>query len=345
MKKLYLLPQDGQYYKANLHCHSTVSDGRLTPEQLRDAYRAEGYSILAITDHEVGVDHSDLNLPDFLMLTGYEISVNPVGTDYVREKVCHINLISSRPDYTKQVCYDPTHFNDYLRKSLRPEDIPEETYTRSYSPECVNEIVRQAHDKGYLCSYNHPTWSMESFAEYGQYKGFDMMEMVNNTSTVVGYDECNSHAYDEMLRAGRRLSCTCTDDNHDAFPLGDPKNDSFGGYIWLNALALDYDSVIESLRYGDFYASAGGPTISELSFDGQKVRLVCSGAREIRRISNLRSGMLSFRPGEGELLTEIESGLTDEESYFRFQLVGPDGKCSFTRAYYPDEMEQAFKKL
>ena len=31
-----LLPEAGHFYKANLHCHSTMSDGKLTPEQLRE---------------------------------------------------------------------------------------------------------------------------------------------------------------------------------------------------------------------------------------------------------------------------------------------------------------------
>ena len=53
-------------YKANLHSHSTMSDGRLTPQQLKDAYKARGYSILAITDHDYPVDHSDLSEKDFL---------------------------------------------------------------------------------------------------------------------------------------------------------------------------------------------------------------------------------------------------------------------------------------
>ena len=38
-------------YKANLHSHSTLSDGCLTPEEMAAAYREQGYSILAITDH------------------------------------------------------------------------------------------------------------------------------------------------------------------------------------------------------------------------------------------------------------------------------------------------------
>ena len=33
-----LLPRDRQFYKANLHCHSTVSDGKFTPEELKKQY-------------------------------------------------------------------------------------------------------------------------------------------------------------------------------------------------------------------------------------------------------------------------------------------------------------------
>lgn len=41
----------GRQYKANLHTHSTESDGRLSPAQVIDEYRARGYKALALTDH------------------------------------------------------------------------------------------------------------------------------------------------------------------------------------------------------------------------------------------------------------------------------------------------------
>ena len=37
MKK-YLLPEGGNFYKANLHCHSNVSDGALSPAELKKIY-------------------------------------------------------------------------------------------------------------------------------------------------------------------------------------------------------------------------------------------------------------------------------------------------------------------
>lgn len=40
-------------YKANLHTHTTQSDGHLTPTAVIDEYRSRGYSILALTDHNL----------------------------------------------------------------------------------------------------------------------------------------------------------------------------------------------------------------------------------------------------------------------------------------------------
>ncbi|MCC5946996.1 MAG: hypothetical protein JJT89_00955 [Nitriliruptoraceae bacterium] len=39
-------------FKANLHAHTTCSDGSLSPAEVIDAYAARGYDVLAITDHD-----------------------------------------------------------------------------------------------------------------------------------------------------------------------------------------------------------------------------------------------------------------------------------------------------
>ena len=75
MKK-HLLPEVGSFYKANLHCHSTLSDGRMTPQELKEHYKGMGYSVLAITDHDILVPHPELNDEHFLTLNGYEMEVN-----------------------------------------------------------------------------------------------------------------------------------------------------------------------------------------------------------------------------------------------------------------------------
>ena len=68
---------------ADLHCHSVVSDGTLTPEQLAQRAHANGVELWALTDHdEVGGQHRALaaaRAQGMKYLTGTEISVTFAG--------------------------------------------------------------------------------------------------------------------------------------------------------------------------------------------------------------------------------------------------------------------------
>lgn len=62
----------------DLHCHTNLSDGNLTPQELVDQARASGIRVLAITDHNY-FDESIFNSlreqnPDIQFITGAEIS-------------------------------------------------------------------------------------------------------------------------------------------------------------------------------------------------------------------------------------------------------------------------------
>lgn len=68
---------------ADLHCHSTVSDGTLTPEELAARASANGVELWALTDHdEIGGQHraaAAAKAHGMHYLTGTEISVTFVG--------------------------------------------------------------------------------------------------------------------------------------------------------------------------------------------------------------------------------------------------------------------------
>ena len=51
MKDYQGFKNNGNWYKGNLHTHTTLSDGRATPEETFALYKAEGYSFMALTDH------------------------------------------------------------------------------------------------------------------------------------------------------------------------------------------------------------------------------------------------------------------------------------------------------
>ena len=65
MKK-YILPSNVNWYRANMHCHSNISDGSFTPDKIKKVYKEKGYSIVAFTDHDILLDHSYLNDDSFL---------------------------------------------------------------------------------------------------------------------------------------------------------------------------------------------------------------------------------------------------------------------------------------
>ena len=75
MKK-YILPENVNWYRANMHCHTTVSDGYYSPEQIKEKYKEMGYSIVAYTDHELIKDQSHLTDDEFLAITSSEFSIN-----------------------------------------------------------------------------------------------------------------------------------------------------------------------------------------------------------------------------------------------------------------------------
>jgi hypothetical protein len=60
-------------YKANLHTHSTKSDGLETPEKVISLYKERGYSILAITDHYYVTFPSVCKKDKMLLIPGAEL--------------------------------------------------------------------------------------------------------------------------------------------------------------------------------------------------------------------------------------------------------------------------------
>ncbi|HXF82608.1 MAG TPA: hypothetical protein VNN19_07640, partial [bacterium] len=70
----YAVP--GDYRKAQLHCHTTASDGRLSPPELLRRYKDAGYAFVVITDHNRVTRCDALNDDRFLALPGAEDTVS-----------------------------------------------------------------------------------------------------------------------------------------------------------------------------------------------------------------------------------------------------------------------------
>ena len=330
------IAKDQPQYKANLHCHSVHSDGKLTPAELKAAYKDHGYSILAITDHEVPHDYSDMTEKDFLMLTGYEAYIRTPDHNVFSPEI-HIGLLSKQPHNLKYINYDPK-LCKYLteEEQAKLEKVGTEG-TRTYSVEYINSFVKTATENGYLCSYNHPAWSLEPYETISQYRGFFSMEMYNHSSNLINCMEYNAQLYNRLLREGKKLYVHSADDNHNKSPFDSPECDSFGGFTMILSRELTYPSVIEALEKGDFYSSMG-PIIRELTFDGNHVHIETSPAKQITMLM----GGKGTRRALGTLsepVTCADFEIPSYPSHIRLNVVDFEGKCADTRAFFRDELE------
>lgn len=338
MSVKYLISSQKKQYKANLHCHSTLSDGRLTPTELKNAYRKNGYSVLAITDHCVPHDHSALTEKDFLMFTGYEAHIRADEKFNAYASEIHMNLLAKESGNTTIIGYDP-RFSKFMPveeyERLRHAGP---TRPREYTVEYINEFMAAARESGYIVSYNHPWWSLEDEERIMSYTGIDSLEIDNSGSELSSGLEHAELLYDRMLRRGMRIGCHSADDNHNVLPFGDPKCDSFHSYTMILADRLDYKSVADALENKEYYASAG-PRIYELCVtDGERVSVRCSPASKI--ILNVGSkAPKSIICPDGETVCEAEFPLDAFARYVRITVQDEKGKKAVSRGFFPDKFK------
>ncbi len=307
-----LLPAGLRAYKANLHCHSTFSDGHLTVEQLKQGYQQAGYSIIAFSDHDHFYPHNALTDANFLALNAFEadISENSEPSGHIR-RCYHL------------CCFAKTDGEDYK------EILPTPDYQ---DKDAINAYIRELNARGFLVQYNHPNWSLQQAEDLRNIHGLWGMEIFNFSATIDGIDGNQGFMYDVLLRDGNRLFCTATDDNHNHYPFGHEQCDSFGGFTVILAERLDYPSVIDALERGNFYASEG-PQIHALYVEDGKIHVSCSPARHIRFTTDGRSAK-SINAVGNAFVNGGSFELQNEYAYVRVQITGPDGTMAHSNAYW-----------
>ena len=334
----YLLPETGSFFKANLHCHTTISDGRMTPEQVKDLYKRHGYSVVAFTDHNMQVEHPELKDEDFIPLVGVEYNVNQPGYPGKQYKTAHFCLISLEENAPFQPCFSEEYINKkYAQNALLAKFDPDAPrYVREYNPECVNYMMKAAREAGYFVTYNHPSWSRENYAEYMAYEGMNAMEIANYSCLSMGYNDYNDRVYDDMLRGGKRIFCIATDDNHDKYPEGDPMNDSCGAWTVIKAEKLEYRALTRALEQGHFYASMG-PEIRELWYEDGVLHVGCSEVVRVNIIYGIRAAQCALPEGD-RLVTSADFKLRDEFDWVRVDVIDAQGRHANSSAFFFDEL-------
>lgn len=312
MAKQYLLPNEGTYFKANLHAHTTYSDGKLTPQQMKTLYKNNGYQILAYTDHNVLNYFNELDEENFLVLCGYEVDAYTNKSYGGFEKTCHLNAIARNPK--KAILVN------------KPE----------YNVDAINETINILNENDFIVNYNHPSWSAEESKDYLNLKGLTAMEIINYGCEVESNDGDSRSHYDIMLKHGMKLFCIATDDNHNKEVIDtNSKSDSCGGYTMIKAPSLTYSNIIKAIDNGEFYCSTG-VLIYNYYIEDNKICIDCSPSSGVYIKTN-NIGVGFYKTSNNDDITHAEfdlSLLRGTEKYIRCEISNTQRQMAFTNPYY-----------
>ncbi len=165
------------YFKVALHLHSTVSDGRLSPDEIVSLYRRGGFDAIAITDH--WKFQGERNFDDFLVLSGCEYNVGG------RRKAMHLVGLGMKSE--------PKLDRDASKQ----------------------EIIDAIHSASGIAVLAHPAWSLNSLEEAKALQGIDATEIYNSVSecgeSLRAYSD---HFVDLCARNNLHFGILATDDAH-----------------------------------------------------------------------------------------------------------------------------------
>ena len=214
---MFFYDDEGIWLKGNVHTHTTLSDGKNTPEDTVKMYQKLGYDFLAITDHFVF--HNEDEILGMPIISGVEYNLSQ-KTGPVRSRVHIVGIGMERdPQVPNDIWYD-------VQKS-------------------IDAII----ESGGIAIFGHPAWSLNSAEDILKYNGVSGIEIHNTLSGKNGKDRAYSgYHIDTTLMRNRNFHLYATDDLH---------NNEIGAFIMVKAKSKSSKDILSAIRKGKFYASTG----------------------------------------------------------------------------------------
>lgn len=239
--------QQYTYYKAQLHCHSTNSDGAISPQTVAKEYKARGYEIVCLTDHNYMTPDSTYAIPGLLTISSEEITFDRHMNGWFLNHTVNAT--------TPQAAIDSVKAQGGLIQFNHPVNSPSSSF-----PFPINEDYR---------------YSYQQFNALNN--GLNMIEVHNASTDMVGA-KFKMSIWDSLLMQNRKIWGTATDDMHKLKMYGIKTIDV--GWIMVLLNTLCRDSVKAAMERGDFYGS-NGITISNYTVNGNTISVSSPNAKKI----------------------------------------------------------------
>ena len=283
---MILFDQSMRMLKGNTHTHTTMSDGKLTPEEAARQYRQHGYDFIVQTDHW---KHAPERVQDgLLVLQGTEFDVYSDN-----QPTAHIVAVG----VTEEI----------LEKGLSKQSD-------------AQDVVDAINENGGAAILAHPAWSMNTPQFMASLKGIIGAEIYNTCSgTPWNAERADSSSLLDVTSAqGTLLPLVAADDSH--FYNGEQCR----SYIMLQADSCDSASILAALKSGRFYASQG-PRFEYVEVTDDRLIIRCSPVERITFYSNLPWVTGRNRICSGIQEAEYVFEKQRVESYVRCEIVDAAG--------------------
>ena len=304
-----LLPpfdQAQQFFRGNLHGHSTHSDGVTSAAAVVEAYASLGYDFTCLSDHlwkktwfsaDTVLDTADLMRDDFITIPSAELHC--LGKKYDQDGLWHIVA-------------------NGLPLDFKPAD----------DDETGPQLVQRAIDAGAYVTIAHPEWYSMTTDEAASIAHAHGVEVYNHSCAVSSNRGSGIAVADQLLNEGHRISFTATDDSH-----FQPR-DHGGGWVMVAADDLTPDALVTALKQGRHYSSTG-PVINYLAYEDGTLIVDCSAAEAIMVSAQ---GHLALNQ-TGPNLTYAEFDLSGlKTSYFRVTILDRAGGMAWSNPYFLDDL-------
>lgn len=214
---MYIDNNGQKYYKVALHNHTTLSDGRLTPEEVAERYKKDDYDAISFTDHwHFGESRELCGLH---IISGCEYNI---GGSETKGDVMHIVGFGMKND------------------PKLPRDASRQT------------VIDGINAEGGIAVLAHPAWSVNTVADAKALHGFTATEIFNSVSewgqSLRAYSD---HFVDACANEGLYYSILATDDAHYY------NCDECKGWVMVKADELTDEAIVSAIKRGDSYASQG----------------------------------------------------------------------------------------
>lgn len=305
-RTIFLQDESAIWLKGNIHSHSVFSDGSLTPEEMKEAYKHHGYDFLAVTDHDIYTDTRMLTEEKFTMIQGFELWGNASN-----DRDIHVHFL----------------WDDKI-EGIEPGQtihLPARTGKESLA------LCYKLREKGCYVMLNHPHWSMLTSTEIEDDNPYDAVEIINYGTEWLENTGDGSVFWTEMLYRGCKLWNGGGDDNHNHIELDSMYSDSFGGFTVVKAANRSAKAIMQAMKAGSFYTSTG-PSIYDFYVEDDEIHVVCSPCERIFISGQDRP----FQRKIGRHVTEFVTKLKGPEKLVRAECMDAAGRSAYTNPIYLD---------